>query len=299
MGVNPGVVFLLICIGLLTTAIVVHVTSTNLALPISPFLSLLPILLPIIGTVNAFYYPRLLFNASTSPARTEQLFPTIIQSLQGILTTAVAVILLQTALPGDGLNCSLSTSWQRMFVAKDESAIKHIQDSLHCCGLNSVKDRGWPFNGNTHCAEITGRKTACVGPWRDATVRNSSIDLGVVLVVGVLQVLTLLFMQSASNWRHAWWAQGWSHLSERPIEERERTRPLLTAAVSASSLPNDSGDESDIPVTYRDLSPQYGTTGEGRRGRLRAGSGRVEPSSLRNIESVETAENAENAWGNE
>ncbi|KXH29822.1 tetraspanin [Colletotrichum salicis] len=293
MGVNPGVVFLLICIGLLTTAIVVHVTSTNLALPISPFLSLLPILLPILGTINAFYYPRLLFNASTSLARTEQLFPTIIQTLQGILTTAVAVILLQTALPGDGLDCALSTSWQRMFVAKDESTIRRIQDGLNCCGLNSVKDRGWPFGPTARCVEITGRDTACVGPWRDATVRNSSIDLGIVLTVGVLQVLTLLFMQSASNWRHAWWAQPWSHLSERPIEERQR-RPLLTATISAHSA-HDSGEESEDIVRYSDLNPHYGTTGEGQRGRIRpgSGSGRIEPSSLRNVE------NAENEWRDE
>ncbi|KZL83573.1 tetraspanin tsp3 [Colletotrichum incanum] len=286
MMINPGIVFLLICIGLLTTAIIVHVSSTNLVLPISPFLSLLPVLLPILGTINAFYYPRLLFNASHSPARAEQLFPTIIQTLQGILTTALAVLFLQSALPGDDLNCALSTSWQRMFSSKDESSIRRIQDSLDCCGLNSVKDRAWPFTGNVQCAERFSRDTPCVGPWREATVTNSAIDLGIVLAVGVLQVLTLLFMQSASNWRHAWWAQGWSHLSERPIEERERTRPLLTASAAAavaSTTPNDSGDESDVPVSYRDLSPRYGTTGEGHRGRTRAGSGRIEPSSLRNV----------------
>ncbi|CCF33522.1 tetraspanin [Colletotrichum higginsianum] len=282
---NPGIVFILITLGLLTTAIIVHVSSTNLFLPTAPFLSILPILLPIIGTINAFYYPRLLFNASRSTARAEQLFPTIIQTLQGILTTAIAVLLLQSALPGDDLNCALSTRWQRMFSAKDESSIRSIQDSLDCCGLNSVKDRGWPFAGNVRCAERFSRDTPCVGPWREATVRNSAIDLGIVLAVGVLQVLTLLFMQSASNWRHAWWAQGWSHLSERPIEERERIRPLLTAAAAAAveTAQNDSGDESDVPVSYRDLSPRYGTTDEGYRGRPRAASGRIEPSSLRNV----------------
>lgn len=90
-------------------------------------------------------------------------------------------------------------------------------------------------------------------------------------------------MQSASNWRHAWWAQGWGNLSDRPIEERERTRPLLTAAAAVAAAQNDSGDESDVPVTYRDLSPQYGTTGEGHRGRPRDAAGRIEPSSLRNV----------------
>jgi len=288
MLINPGIVFLLISAGLVTTAIIVHVSSTRLSLPIAPFLSFLPILLPVFGTINAFYYPRLLFKARHSmAARTEQLFPTIIQALQGILTTAIAVLLLQSAIPHDTLNCALSTAWQRMFAAKDASSIRRIQDSLDCCGLNSVKDRAWPFTGNIQCAQRFGRDTSCVGPWRDATLTNSAIDLAVVLAVGVLQVLTLLFMQSASNWRHAWWAQSWSRLSDRPIEERERTRPLLTGsaaspAVNAASPANDSGEESDLPVTYSDLNPHYGTTGDGRRGWTRTGTSRIEPSSLRN-----------------
>ncbi|TEA20988.1 hypothetical protein C8034_v007475 [Colletotrichum sidae] len=282
--VNPGIVFLLISLVLLATAIATHVSSSNLSLPTAPFLSLLPILLPVVGVVNSFYYPRLLFNASRSPARAEQLFPTIIQSLQGILTTALAVLLLQTVIPNDVSKCGLSTSWQRMFAGKDEDAIKRIQDGLNCCGLNSVKDRAWPFQGDIKCPQRFGRDTPCIGPWQEASIRNSSIDLAIVLIVGVLQILTLLFMQSASNWRHAWWAQGWSHLSDRPIEERERIRPLLAAAATApSTVQNDSGDESDVPVTYRDLSPQYGTTGEGRRGRTRTSAGRIEPSSLRNV----------------
>ncbi|KAK2021302.1 tetraspanin [Colletotrichum zoysiae] len=289
MAINPGFVFLLISVALVTTAIIVHVSSTRLSLPIAPYLSFLPILLPVVGTINAFYYPRLLFNAGhPMAARTEQLFPTIIQVLQGILTTAVAVLLLQSAIPDDNLRCALSTNWQRMFAAKDASSIRRIQDTLDCCGLNSVKDRAWPFTGAVQCPQRFARDTPCFGPWRDATLTNSAIDLAVVLAVGALQVLTLLFMQSASNWRHAWWAQGWRHLSEHPIEERERTRPLL-AASAASPVANpanpavDSGEESDLPVSYSDLNPQYGTTGDGHRGRrVQTGPGRIEPSSLRN-----------------
>ncbi|KAF9878877.1 tetraspanin tsp3 [Colletotrichum karsti] len=282
MMVNPGLVYILICLALLVVAIATHVSSSHLALPITPFLTLLPILLPIIGAANAFYYPRLLFNASRSPARAEQLFPTIVQSLQGVLTTALAVLFLQSAMPGANLTCALTNSWQHMFAGKDESSIRRIQDSFDCCGLNSVKDRAWPFQGDVRCAQRFGRDTACIGPWRESMVRNSGIDLGIVLAVGVLQILTLLFTQSASNWRHAWWAQGWRHLSERPIEERQR--PLLAAAAAAAAS-NDSGDESDVPVSYRDLSPQYGTTGEGR-GRTRTAAGRIEPSSLRNVTNV-------------
>ncbi|KAK1980067.1 tetraspanin [Colletotrichum cereale] len=285
MLVNPGTVFFLICVGLVSTAIIVHVSSTRLVLPNAPFLSFLPILLPILGTINAFYYPRLLFNAGHSLARAEQLFPTIIQALQGILTTAIAVLFLQSAISSDTLDCALSTAWQRMFAGKDASSIRRIQDTLDCCGLNSVKDRSWPFTGSVQCAQSFARDTPCFAPWRDAALTNATIDLAIVLAVGLLQVITLLFMQSASNWRHAWWAQSWRNLSERPIEERERTRPLLTAspASAAANAANDSGDETDVPVSYRDLNPQYGTTGEGHRGRARTGSGRIEPSSLRNV----------------
>ncbi|KAF6794609.1 hypothetical protein CSOJ01_13652 [Colletotrichum sojae] len=284
MVVNPGIVYLVVCLVLIGIAIAAHVSSANLALPIAPFLTLLPIFLPILGAANALVYPRLLFKASQSPARAEQLLPTTLQTLQGILTTALAVLFLQSAMPNANLTCGLTTTWQQMFAGKDEGTIKRIQDSLNCCGLNSVKDRASPFTGDIRCAQRYGRDTPCIGPWRDMTIRNSTMDLVVVLAVGVLQILTLLFMQSASNWRHAWWLQGWRHLSDRPIEERERIRPLLAAAAPPPAAQNDSGDESDVPVTYRDLSPQYGTTGEGHtRGRPRNAAGRIEPSSLRNV----------------
>lgn len=136
----------------------------------------------------------------------------------------------------------------------------------------------WASSSPLVCYRCVGyRYIACHG--RSGLTRHSS------------QVLTLLFMQSASNWRHAWWAQPWSHLSERPIEERQR-RPLLTATISTHSA-HDSGEESEDIVRYSDLNPHYGTTGEGQRGRIRTGSSRIEPSSLRNVE------NAENAWRDE
>ncbi|KAL0941296.1 tetraspanin tsp3 [Colletotrichum truncatum] len=283
--VNPGIVYLVVSSHETGLQSVIHVSSAYLAIPIAHYQRLFAIVLPIIGAANAFYYPRLLFNASQSPARAQQLLPTIIQSLQGILTTVFAVLFFQIAVPGVYLNCGLSTTWQQMFAQKDEASIRQIQESFDCCGFNTPKDRAWPFTGDIQCAQRYGRNTPCIGPWRQATIRNSAIDLGVVLAVGGLQILTLLFVQSASNWRHAWWAQGWRHLSERPIEERERTRPLLTAAATAAvaAVQTDSGDESDVPITYRDLSPQYGTTGDGPRGRPRATAGRIEPSSLRNV----------------
>ena len=94
-------------------------------------------------------------------------------------------------MPSSVRNCVLSTTWQRLFSTHDAEAIRRIQDSLGCCGFNSVKDRAWPFQGHEmsrQCSEIYGRSTACAEPWGAALQRNAGLEFGVVLAVGVLQV---------------------------------------------------------------------------------------------------------------
>ena len=87
--------------------------------------------------------------------------------------------------------CMLETTWQRLFSAHNADAIRRIQDHLNCCGFNTVRDRAWPFQGHEvsrQCSEIYDRTTACSGPWRAALQRNSGVEFGVVLGIGILQV---------------------------------------------------------------------------------------------------------------
>jgi hypothetical protein len=173
----------------------IHISSTTLSLPLAPGISLLTILLPVFAAANTLTYPRLLHSARGSLSLLQRIYPTAFQSLQAILTTALATYLLQQAFPGDAQSCHLATSWQRLFAAKDGPAIRRIQDALECCGLNSVRDRAWPFpegrSGNAgRCVERFDRHIACAGPWGHEAARNAGLELGIVLAVAVLQVCT-------------------------------------------------------------------------------------------------------------
>lgn len=151
-------------------------------------------LLPILSFLNAFVYPSLLQAARSSLAsRIQQISPAVLQALQVIITTVLATFLLEGTISSVALNCVLDNQWMRMFRAQDGESIRLIQDTLNCCGLNSVKDRAYPFpHGSSGkpspCAETYGRTMACKQPWRAAMQSSAGVDFGVVVAVGLMQV---------------------------------------------------------------------------------------------------------------
>ncbi|KAH6688507.1 tetraspanin [Plectosphaerella plurivora] len=287
---GPGIVYLLILLILLAFSIAIHISSTNLSLPSSPGITLATILLPLIAAANTLLRPRLLYAARGSLSLLQRIYPTTFQSLQAILTTALATYLLQQAFPGDAQSCHLATRWQRLFAAKDASAIRRIQNALECCGLNSVRDRAWPFpegrggGGAGRCVERFDRDTACAGPWGHEAAQIAGLELGIVLAVAVLQIMSLLIARPAKQWRHSWWAQGWrANFPEEDrvilIEDEERVRPLLEAAPDVQGEAEEAVGYSDV-TPPRITPPNYGT-GNG-------DAPRVVPSGLQ-----------PNAWSNE
>jgi hypothetical protein len=76
--------------------------------------------------------------------------------------------------------CGLEGRWQHLFQIKDDQAIRAIQDTLRCCGLNSVRDRAWPFPSNTvdagTCERTQGWNVRCLDPWE----RQESTAAGMV-----------------------------------------------------------------------------------------------------------------------
>jgi hypothetical protein len=92
--------------------------------------------------------------------------------------------------PSTTTECLLDNQWMRMFRGHNGESIRLIQDTLNCCGLNSVKDRAYPFpkTGVSTCAEMFGRNLACKAPWRSALQGTAGADFGVVVGVGLLQV---------------------------------------------------------------------------------------------------------------
>jgi hypothetical protein len=157
---------------------------------ISPTLSILTVVLPIFGFLNTAFYPSIRRTTKSSSSGIAQLAPLILQVLQALVTTILATLLLDRAVPSEMMGCMLDKKWMSMFRAHDAGSIRRIQDAFDCCGLNSIRDRAYPFPGiaPSNCAETYGRRSACREPWSGALKTLSSWDLSVVLGVGLIQV---------------------------------------------------------------------------------------------------------------
>lgn len=168
-----------------------HIHSVTLSLPLSPVLTFLTILLPMAAAANALALPYVIRAGSPSPNRlwAKLAHPAITQGLQGILAVVMATFYTTYIAPGVPRDCGLSSKWQRLFQVKDAQSIKAIQDAFECCGFRSVKDMAWPFlPTEVTCAQRFDRELPCQGPWTSALQTSAGVELGIVVVVAVLQV---------------------------------------------------------------------------------------------------------------
>lgn len=168
-----------------------HTNSVTLSLPLSPVLTFLTILLPLVAAANATALPYLLREKARSPRRllVRLAHPAVTQGLQGIITVVLATLYTTYIVPGATRDCGLSSIWERLFRSKDAQSVKSIQDAFECCGFRSVKDMAWPFPPvDIACAQRFERELPCQGPWTSALQRSAGVELGVVIVVAILQV---------------------------------------------------------------------------------------------------------------
>ncbi|RSL90194.1 hypothetical protein CEP51_000870 [Fusarium floridanum] len=269
--INPVIVHILLSLVLLGIAIGVHVHASSLSLPISPAVSILTILLPVSGFLINMFYSRHGPVSSSSSNRIAKLAPLIVQVLQGLATTILATILFETILPSSTLDCVLETQWMRMFRAHDAGGIQSIQDAYDCCGLNTVKDRAYPFTPGKAktCAERYERDVACKGPWRGALQKTSGVDLIIVIVVGLMQdkmICLALVKDGMSSWNT------WGKYHRGQTEDHHESRRSLLPGPERSIVEE---DETPSERSYKGKGAQgYGSLTEN-------GSGsRVIPSSL-------------------
>lgn len=178
-----------------------HVNSLTLSLPLSPALTFLTILLPLLAAGNTFALPALVRSSNNSSSTNTHrrvslamvlqrlLFhPMALQFLQALVTTILAT-LYASDLVSSNDDCALATRWLRLFRTKDDQAIRAIQDAFQCCGFRSVHDMAWPFPPTAvECAVRFERALACRAPWTEALRRGAGVQFGVVLAVGLLQV---------------------------------------------------------------------------------------------------------------
>ncbi|KAK7724310.1 hypothetical protein SLS64_000644 [Diaporthe eres] len=154
-------------------------------------LTFLTILLPLFAAANATALPYLLREKARSPRRllVRLAHPAVTQGLQGIIIVVLATLYTTYVVPGATRDCGLSSIWVRLFRTKDAQSVKAIQDAFECCGFRSVKDMAWPFPPvDIACAQRFDRALPCRGPWTSALQRSAGVELGVIVVVAILQV---------------------------------------------------------------------------------------------------------------
>lgn len=178
-----------IILALVAVAIYEHVTSVTLSLPLTPALTFLTILLPLLAAGNILTVPYLVRRAHASNVLFKLISPIVLQVLQGIFTTILATLYFTDVIPSATRECELSTRWEHLFRTKDAWSVRAIQEAFHCCGFRTVKHMAWPFPPTeVQCAERFDWTLACQGPWTGSLQRTAGANFGVVLAVGLLQV---------------------------------------------------------------------------------------------------------------
>ncbi|POR37768.1 Uncharacterized protein TPAR_02032 [Tolypocladium paradoxum] len=209
---NPGVVYMLTSVVLFAVAVVVHFHTAHLSLPLPPPVTALAVVLPIAAFVNAYIYPNLLrasHDAASRGSLPARLAPVALQGLQAVVTAVLAALLLGAAVPSPALDLLLEREWDALFAARDAQSIRLVQDTYACCGLDALDDRAYPFGGPRTCADMYARSESCMAPWRSAMQATSALDFGVVLAVGLMQILGLLMMRERTAWWTALRTQDW------------------------------------------------------------------------------------------
>lgn len=267
------IAFPVLILALMGVAIYEHINAVTLSLPLSPVLTFLTILLPAFAAANVFALPYLT-RRSTNPPKSllNPIHPAVIQVFQGIFTTVIATLYATYIVPGESQGCELSTLWQRLFRGKDGKTVKAIQDAFECCGFRSVKDMAWPFPPtDVTCATRFDRSLPCQGPWTRALQKNAGVEFGVVIAVGLLQIVScILARHYAGRFQAFSWGDLFGQGSRRTGYGSSSTRPLLTGRESeAEDVDEEDGDAGD------ENGHGYGGVGNNR-----GSSPRIEPSGL-------------------
>ncbi|KAJ6260197.1 hypothetical protein Dda_4421 [Drechslerella dactyloides] len=195
-------------------AVAWYLTSTyQLPLPV-PGLPVISTFLPIVEFIVTYYTTRRirgLFDDQTGPTngRKTILYLLILINLELLLVPAVLITTSAPALfPAN--RCPLGDAWQRWYSAKDENAIKGVQDALHCCGFVTPIDRPFPFSRSAKkgksdgvpsdlCARRLGsgdptRVSPCLPLWEAKMQKTVGF---LIAAGGVIIVVKLAFLMAA------------------------------------------------------------------------------------------------------
>ena len=90
--------------------------------------------------------------------------------------------------------CRLEGRWSLLFRKKEESTIKAIQTALCCCGLNSKRDRAWPFPSRDVdayvCERTSGFSVPCGPLWQHRLIIVAALNMFASIVLEIAAVTT-------------------------------------------------------------------------------------------------------------
>ncbi|KAF5854898.1 hypothetical protein ETB97_010878 [Aspergillus alliaceus] len=189
-----GFLFLCTAVSLILGAIAWARTTRfylPLPLPLTATTAILPVLAPFLLFISKFLSNPPTTGTNT-PTLRHRLIASIVSYLLTILPSGLATVALTYLVAPDLLLCQLNNQWQSYFHNKDSRAIRAIQDSLHCCGFRSTKDRAWPFkggaNGDDACVRQIGYDRACLEPWQQEDKSAAWMVFWAAVLVLVIQI---------------------------------------------------------------------------------------------------------------
>ena len=165
-------------------------TSHSYAWARSAYFSLpLPTSLPAISAVHPIISAVVIPLAARAPGNRYKNAVLLFGAVSYILKL-IPVVLLTLALiysvPSQLLSCSLESQWSHLFRTKNADALRTIQGTLRCCGLNSMHDRAWPFPSKgvdvRECERTQGWNVRCLDGWTEQETKVA----GLVAVASVV-----------------------------------------------------------------------------------------------------------------
>lgn len=193
-----------------------------LNLPISQALGLFTVVLPLIAGISTQGAHGLIQRSSKKENYHLTIRLLAVIGFQLIYETIIATLAMTYLVPPSALRCGLTDKWQFLYSEKNENAIRTIQDSFDCCGLNSVVDRAFPFSGGrSECAKVYGRNKSCFAAWRKAEQTNAGLLLLVALVVFVIKAFSILSLFTSPSGAHSKWAYPFRRHTNGDVEQPE------------------------------------------------------------------------------
>ncbi|KAK6359346.1 hypothetical protein TWF696_000507 [Orbilia brochopaga] len=191
-------------------AVAWYFTSTySLPLPV-PGLSIISTFFPIVEVIATAYTTRRILTPPSEKSKRPIPYLVVLINLVLLLVPAVLVTTSAPALfPAN--RCQLKQAWQGWYSARDEGAIRNVQDVLHCCGFGTVVDMPFPFPRNARkdkndavppdaCARRLGggdvtRVSPCLPLWEGQMQKTVGflIAAGAVILFAKLAFLMIAF----------------------------------------------------------------------------------------------------------